>query len=100
MSLQADYGAKLQKLWADFASPELAVPALSDKRFAAPAWSEQRPFALNAALYLLNAEFMRHMADAVDSDALTRDRIRFLTQQWVDAMSPANFFTTNPDAQK
>jgi polyhydroxyalkanoate synthase len=100
MSLQADYAAKLQKLWTDFASPELAVPALSDKRFAAPAWSEQRPFALNAALYLLNAEFMRHMADAVDSDALTRDRIRFLTQQWVDAMSPANFLTTNPDAQK
>jgi polyhydroxyalkanoate synthase len=86
MSLQADYRAKLQKLWADFASPELAAPALSDKRFAAPAWSEQRPFAWNAALYLLNADFMRHMADAVDSDAMTRDRIRFLTQQWVDAM--------------
>jgi len=100
MSLQADYGAKLQKLWADFASPELAAPALSDKRFAAPAWTEQRPFAWNAALYLLNADFMRHMADAVDADPLTRDRIRFLTRQWVDAMSPANFLTTNPDAQQ
>lgn len=100
MSLQADYGAKLQKLWTDFTSPELAAPALSDKRFAAPAWTEQRPFAWNAALYLLNADFLRHMADAVDADPLTRDRIRFLTRQWVDAMSPANFLTTNPDAQK
>ncbi len=79
---------------------EGAAPALSDKRFSSPAWTKQAPFAWSAALYLLNADFMQRMADSVDADAKTRDRIRFFTQQWVDALSPSNFLPTNPDAQQ
>ena len=29
-----------------------------------------------------------------------KQKIRFAVQQMVDAMSPANFFATNPEAQK
>jgi polyhydroxyalkanoate synthase len=100
MALQNDYTARLQQLWSEFLKPEGGVPALPDKRFAAPAWSQQAPFAWSAALYLLNADFMQRMADAVDGDAKTRDRIRFFTQQWVDALSPSNFLPTNPEAQQ
>jgi polyhydroxyalkanoate synthase len=100
MALQNEYTTRLQQLWSDFLRPDAAAPALTDKRFASPAWTKQAPFAWSAALYLLNADFMQRMADSVDGDARTRDRIRFLTQQWVDALSPANFLPTNPDAQQ
>ena len=100
MALQNDYMASLGRLWSEFANPDAGTPALRDRRFAGPAWTRQPPFAWNAALYLLNADFMQRMADAVDADTRTRDRIRFFTQQWVDALSPANFLTTNPEAQQ
>jgi polyhydroxyalkanoate synthase len=100
MALQNEYAARLQTLWSGFMSPQAEPPALDDKRFASPAWTKQAPFAWNAALYLLNADFMQQMADSVEADRKTRDRIRFFTQQWVDALSPSNFLTTNPDAQR
>lgn len=43
---------------------------------------------------------MNELAGAVEADAKTRQRIRFAISQWVDAMSPANFLATNPEAQK
>jgi polyhydroxyalkanoate synthase len=99
LSLQNEYATRLQHLWSGFLKPEGGA-ALGDKRFASPAWSKQTPFAWSAALYLLNADFMQRMADSVDADAKTRERIRFFTQQWVDALSPSNFLPTNPEAQQ
>jgi polyhydroxyalkanoate synthase len=100
MALQKEYATRLQQLWTDFLAPERETPPLGDKRFASPAWSKQAPYAWNAALYLLNADFMQKMAQAVEGDPKTRERIRFFTEQWVDALSPANFLSTNPDAQQ
>jgi polyhydroxyalkanoate synthase len=53
-----------------------------------------------AAAYLLNAEFMARIAELVEADPKTKDRIRFATEQWVDAASPSNFLATNPEAQQ
>jgi len=100
LALQNEYAARLQQLWTGFLQPEAPPPPLPDKRFAAPAWTRRGPFAWNAALYLLNADFMQRMAESVEADQHTRERIRFFTQQWVDALSPANFLTTNPEAQQ
>jgi polyhydroxyalkanoate synthase len=100
LALQNEYATRLQALWSGFLSPEAAPPVLADRRFADPAWSKQTPFAWSAALYLLNADFMQRMADSVEADRRTCDRIRFFTQQWVDALSPSNFLTTNPEAQR
>jgi polyhydroxyalkanoate synthase len=100
VSLQTDYATRLQQLWTGFMTPDGGPPPLTDKRFSSAAWSKQTPFAWSAALYLLNADFMQRMADSVEADGKTRDRIRFFTQQWVDALSPANFLTTNPEAQQ
>jgi polyhydroxyalkanoate synthase len=100
LSLQNEYANRLQHLWSGFLHPESGVPPLEDKRFASPAWARNAPLAWNAALYLLNADFLQRMAESVEADAKTRDRIRFFTQQWVDALSPANFLPTNPEAQQ
>ena len=95
--LQEEYLGRWQGLLQ--AATEHATPGLPDRRFAHETWHDNGPFTWTAALYLLNAEFMQKLADAVDGERQVRDRVKFATQQWVDMLSPANFLATNPEAQ-
>ena len=96
--LQADYVEQCRALIADAAAQ--AAPELKDKRFANDAWRDKGAFNWTAAIYLLNAQFLQRMADAVEGEKQARERIRFATQQWVDMLSPANFVATNPEVQR
>ncbi|QOY96408.1 class I poly(R)-hydroxyalkanoic acid synthase [Massilia sp. UMI-21] len=97
-SLRGDYLRKAGQLWQDFVSGK--SPELHDRRFSSTEWRENPMSAFSAASYLLNAEFLLALADAVEAAPRERQKIRFAVQQMVDAMSPANFFATNPEAQK
>ena len=70
---------------------------VKDKRFAAPAWSESPYFDYLRQAYLLNAEFLDRLAEAVPADAAARERLKFFTRQFVDALAPSNFVATNPE---
>ena len=97
-ALRTDYLHKAGALWQDFIASR--KPSLSDKRFSAPEWQANPLTAYHAASYLLNAEFLAALADAVDAPPREHQKIRFAVQQMVDAMSPANFLATNPEAQQ
>ena len=97
-SIRNDYLQQAGQLWQDFVVGK--KPALQDKRFSAQEWQDNPLSAFSAASYLLNSQFMLALADAVDAAPRERQKIRFAVQQLVDAMSPANFFATNPEAQK
>ncbi|HEX8789060.1 MAG TPA: class I poly(R)-hydroxyalkanoic acid synthase [Telluria sp.] len=97
-ALRHDYLHKAGKLWQDFAMGK--APAFADKRFAAPEWSAHPMSAFSVASYLLNSEFLMAMADAIDVAPREKQKIRFAVQQIVDALSPANFLATNPEAQQ
>ena len=97
-SIRDDYLKKGAQLWQDFVSGK--TPELHDRRFSASEWTAHPLSAFSAASYLLNSEFLLAMADAVEAGPRERQKIRFAVQQMVDAMSPANFFATNPEAQK
>ncbi|WP_306393502.1 class I poly(R)-hydroxyalkanoic acid synthase [Telluria beijingensis] len=97
-SIRDDYLKKGAQLWQDFISGK--TPTLHDKRFSASEWTANPMSAFSAASYLLNSEFLLALADAVEAGPRERQKIRFAVQQMVDAMSPANFFATNPEAQK
>ena len=97
-AIRNDYLGKGAQLWQEFVSGK--VPALHDRRFSASEWSANPMSAFSAASYLLNAEFLMALADAVEAAPRERQKIRFAVQQMVDAMSPANFFATNTEAQK
>jgi polyhydroxyalkanoate synthase len=43
---------------------------------------------------------MMGLADAVEADAKTRNRIRFAVEQWMAASAPSNFLAFNAEAQK
>ena len=96
--LQSSYVQEFSKLWQDFLAYKL--PEISDKRFLGPAWHSSQWHAFNAALYLLNARILTQMAEAVQAPAKAKAKIRFAVQQMVDAMCPANFLATNPEAQR
>jgi polyhydroxyalkanoate synthase len=96
-ALRQDYLRKAGQLWQDFMTGK--TPPLHDKRFSSSEWTASPLAAITAASYLLNSEFMLALADAVEAGARERSKIRFTVQQMVDAMSPANFLATNPEAQ-
>jgi polyhydroxyalkanoate synthase len=75
------------------------LPPIKDRRFAAPAWASSPAHLMMAHLYLLSANAMGKMVEASDAAPEVKDRLQFSVMQWVDALSPANFFATNPDAQ-
>lgn len=72
----------------------------SDRRFASKAWEASPGCLLAAHAYLLSAKAMNQMVDAAQVSEHARNRLRFSVMQWVEAMSPANFMVTNPDAQR
>ncbi|WP_026354197.1 class I poly(R)-hydroxyalkanoic acid synthase [Massilia niastensis] len=97
-SLRDDYLKKATQLWQDFISGKALT--IHDRRFSASEWTAHPLSAFSAASYLLNSDFLMAMVDAVEVGPRERSKIRFAVQQMVDAMSPANFFATNPEAQK
>ena len=101
MRAGADFWSDTVKLWQHFLDPEVAPPETSDargdRRFAAPQWQEQPVFDFIRRSYLLVANHLLKGLDAIDYvDPKQKRKLRFATQGLVDALSPSNFPTTNP----
>lgn len=97
-ALQQSYIAQASQLWSGWLSQAPQVP--KDRRFASENWAQNPLAAFTAAAYSLNSHALMGMAEAVQADEKTRQRIRFAVEQWVAAMAPSNFLALNPDAQK
>jgi polyhydroxyalkanoate synthase len=99
--LQSDYLTQAQSLWNQMLQAPDAKPAApTDRRFSAAAWVENPAAAYTAQLYLLNARTLMQLAESIEGDAKTRQRVRFAVQQWIDAASPSNYLALNPEAQQ
>ena len=96
-ALQTHYFSDAAEIWNQSLHNSLQI---KDRRFAGDAWNANPVAAFNAAVYLLNARTLMGLADAVDADAKTRNRIRFAVEQWVAAAAPSNFLAFNAEAQK
>ena len=76
---------------------ELAEKADKDKRFAAPQWRDNPLFDMIRQSYLLVSERLLGSVDSIDGvDPKQREKLRFMTKNFVDAMAPSNFAATNP----
>jgi polyhydroxyalkanoate synthase len=76
---------------------ELAEKADRDKRFAAREWRENPLFDMIRQSYLLVSDRLLGSVDTIEGiDEKTRERLRFSTRAFVDAMAPSNFALTNP----
>jgi polyhydroxyalkanoate synthase len=105
--LQAEYLARATALWTGTLAREVGQkiepvikPESGDRRFAGAEWNDNPYFDYLKQSYLLNAKLLKDMVETSEVDGATKHRLRFFTKQYVDAMSPANFAATNPDAIK
>jgi len=82
---------------ADEEKSDLAEKADRDRRFAAKEWRDNPLFDTIRQTYLLVSERLLGSVDAIEGiDDGAREKIRFMTRAFVDAMAPSNFALTNP----
>ncbi len=80
-------------------SSEVA-PGPKDRRFADPAWTGNPLLRRIAQGYLVAAGAAEEIVDGVELDWATDQRIRFLTENLVEALAPTNNLLLNPAAWK
>ncbi|NBX53873.1 MAG: class I poly(R)-hydroxyalkanoic acid synthase [Betaproteobacteria bacterium] len=96
-ALQQAYLKEATELWNQGLNQN---PALKDRRFSDESWSHNPMSAFSAALYLLNTRSLMGLANAVQADPKTRERIRFAVEQWSAASAPSNSLLLNAEAQQ
>lgn len=100
-TLQQSYFDKQARLWAALASGKretLAAPEPGDRRFAAKEWRDNAYYDYLKQSYLLAAQYLDELVESAGLEPKAKERARFAARQWIDAMCPANFPATNPDA--
>ncbi len=106
--LQKTFAERHAALWSSMlqrqpgqASEPVVSPEPGDRRFSAPEWSESPLYDYVRQAYLVNADFLKQMSDALPiADGRAKSRMQFLTRQYLDALSPSNFAATNPEFVK
>ncbi|MGB0498641.1 MAG: PHA/PHB synthase family protein [Rubricella sp.] len=89
--------ATLRWLGSDEARP-VAQPARGDKRFNHREWEENLLFDYLKQSYLLTSDYLQQTAETVgELDPRDRRKVAFYTRNFVEAMSPTNFFALNPE---
>ncbi|GAA3904424.1 class I poly(R)-hydroxyalkanoic acid synthase [Sphingomonas limnosediminicola] len=103
MTAGAQAWAKGLETWGKMLGGVTAAPESQkkDRRFAAPEWSENPIFGTIKNSYLQISDQLLGTVDQIENiDADMREKLRFATRSFVDAMSPSNFALTNPQVLK
>jgi len=77
-----------------------AAETSGDKRFSGEAWTSDPRFDAIKRTYLAYGDFLSKSVEAAPVDERTKGQMRFAARQIVDALSPANFLATNPEAMQ
>ena len=101
MAAGADAWAKGLDAWGKLLGATAQAGEKKDRRFAAEEWSENPLFDTIRQSYLAISDRLLGSVDEIQGvDAETRQKLRFATKSFVDAMSPSNFALTNPQVMK
>src|SRR4029079_16463371 len=106
MSAGAQAWAKGLETWGKMLGGVTAAPATDekerkDRRFAAPEWRENPIFDTIRQTYLRVSDQLLGTVDEIENvEPDMREKLRFATRSFVDAMSPSNFALTNPQVLK
>ncbi|ALG66669.1 PHA/PHB synthase family protein [Beggiatoa leptomitoformis] len=78
----------------------VATPDPTDRRFSAKEWEENPVFDYLKQSYLLASNLLMQSAERAQLDDDNKRKLQFYTKYFIDAMSPTNFATTNPEVIK
>jgi polyhydroxyalkanoate synthase subunit PhaC len=78
--------------------PTVIEPSNGDKRFKDASWQEVWVFDFIKQSYLLMSKWAEGLVDHIEGlDPKVAHKVTFYTHQMIDAMSPTNFWMTNPE---
>jgi len=100
-ALQSEYIEQQARLWNGLLSGRaepIAQPEPGDRRFAHREWRDNPYYDYLKQSYLLASRYLESLVEAAPLESLAKERARFAVRQWIDAMCPANFPATNPQA--
>jgi len=108
MQAQADLWKGYMDLWQNMAlaasgkeAKPVIQPEKGDKRFRSDDWTQNQIFDYIKQSYLLTSKWVNDTVASVDDlDEESRKKVDFYTKQVTDAMSPSNFFWSNPEVLK
>lgn len=86
--------------WQQMLGQSPDTPPVKDKRFAAPEWEQYPFFNYVRHSYLATSRWLMDLVEKTQADDDKKERMRFFTKQFIDAMSPSNFALTNPEVLK
>ncbi len=79
----------------------VATPEPNDKRFRHAAWEENKGLDFIKQSYLIMSKWMREtVAGNTELDDATRSKAVFHTEQFLAAIAPTNFASTNPEVME
>jgi len=106
-ALQARYFELHAALWQSTLTREagrdaapIAPADRGDRRFSSAEWQRIPWFDYLRQSYLINSRFLSDCIEALEAEPSAKERLHFIARQFSDAMSPANFAATNPEALK
>jgi polyhydroxyalkanoate synthase len=103
-ALQRRFAEEQKRLMKAFAGTEAvdtdALASAQDKRFSTEAWQSSPQFRYIAESYLAASRLLLESLDEIAVAPELRQKVRFFSKQYLDAMSPSNFLLTNPEALK
>lgn len=103
---QMDWWENQMKIWQnvtlkDGDASDLIQPEKDDKRFADPAWESEAFYNYIKQSYLLFSNTMKQTIESIEGiDDKAKERLHFFSRQAINALSPTNFITTNPELAK
>ena len=101
LSAGAEAWSKGFEAWGQMLGATQKAAETKDRRFAAPEWRDNPVFDTIRQSYLAISDQLLQGVEQVEGlDEGGRQRLRFATKSFVDAMSPSNFALTNPQVLK
>ena len=101
MSAGAEAWSKGLEAWGKMLGQASQAGEARDRRFDSPEWQENPVFDTVRQSYLAISDRLLGTVEEIEGlDEEARNRLRFATKGFVDAMSPANFMATNPEVMK
>ncbi len=97
----AEAWSKGLEVWGEMLSGFAKAADTRDKRFSGVEWRDNPLFDTIRQSYLAISDQLLGSVDKVEGlDPTARQKLRFATKSFVDAMSPSNFALTNPEVMK
>ncbi len=100
--MQQEYIKHMTNMWLSMTGLAPAAGTQSapgeDRRFASDAWRNDPRFRALADGYMAYSKFLRDSIESAAMDDRQKEQLRFAVRQYIDAISPANFLASNPEA--